>query len=630
MLLALLLPACVLPSFIEESCDPRVLEPGEVRARQVLCSDELIGGGEARYGDWILENAVSRFAFRGTYSALYTLDEPGGTLLDAVQVLADGSSTEDVLGELRVEGDRSEIVAENGEGEARLVLPGMTWTLRADDPTLRLNALGEAVIQPLAGVTRIGTSWVGDGFFGVDGPPTEGTLPVVTTTLQAVTPSAEAWLQEGYGSAVAIAGLTTAQVVRVDLDGTVTQIVPNDGVFDGFAPAGAQLVGVSPGCTFRGLTVSVCGSMRVRVRDEAGDDIASAFTSGDQRWVLPAGGGSIPAGLEPLDGTLSAGPAYGTLPLAYTPDIGLTAGETHLVTLPREMDLEGVMLADLARFVAPDPAFAWTSPNAAHDATGDGIGYVVMLANDEIPTASIDPLDTLGPREAVEGQTAVLAVAGVRSTSNAGGTVISWPWTANGKRPAHGAPPSGLSPLDLLAVARDNHDNRRTLVDPAWVSAALAEAPAWSWPEAPLGIWLETLDDLDAYLDLLDSYVAVTPVGPLTWVELPTFDRNVPGVEAGLFAGRTTAGNGPRIEVHGGVIVGEFTLYKLEISAARRMGIRTVTVQTPALSQTYELEPHGDERLGGGSVVVRVRTGTAWAVAIVEGEEGTWGVCGVF
>ena len=45
---------------LTESCDPRVLEAGEIRVRQVGCSDELEGSGEARVGDWLIENAQVR------------------------------------------------------------------------------------------------------------------------------------------------------------------------------------------------------------------------------------------------------------------------------------------------------------------------------------------------------------------------------------------------------------------------------------------------------------------------------------------------------------------------------------------------------------------------------------------
>ena len=59
---------CALPSFVKPSCDPRTLEANEVRARQILCTDELVDDGDNHVGDWLIENSHSRFVVRGSYS----------------------------------------------------------------------------------------------------------------------------------------------------------------------------------------------------------------------------------------------------------------------------------------------------------------------------------------------------------------------------------------------------------------------------------------------------------------------------------------------------------------------------------------------------------------------------------
>ena len=129
------------------------------------------------------------------------------------------------------------------------------------------------------------------------------------------------------------------------------------------------------------------------------------------------------------------------------------------------------------------------------------------------------------------------------------------------------------------------------------------------------------------YLALLDSYVPVAPLSARTWIELPTGDHNVPGVEAGIFAGETTAGSGPRIEVLGGLHVGDERAWEIVVDAARWMDVQTVTVITPDGSESYDLEPF-EPPLGGGSVRVRLPESLDWVVITAEGASGTWAVRG--
>ncbi len=627
---------------VAATCDPRVLDAGEVRARQLLCTDELIPGGEARVGDWVIENSVARFALRGTYSALYTLDDQGGTLIDAVSLSPeagadDGSASAasggdgvsvDALGEIRVEGDRSSIVAVNEGGTSSLVLPGMTWTLAADEGVLRLSGASAATIQPLPGGTRTGSTWQGasdgflGGFLGTDGSAEDGlSAAVIQAEITFVTADREAWTAAQYGSAEAVLETVDADTVAVELDGAVlTRLPVTDGVVSGWAPEGATLRGEREGCTYEGLVQTACGFMHVRVKDEAGNDLVSSFYTDSARWVLPAGGGVIPGGLEPFAGTIWAGPAYGYTALTFTP------GTDQAVTLRREMNTDGAVLADLRRAVAPDADAAWAAPEAAHDASGDGVGFVVVYADDEVPSASVLRADT--HERAADGAYPLIVTAGVRSPSADGGTVLSWPWSANSKRPAHGAPQHGWSALDLLTLMRNNSADRRTVVDAAWVQAALAEAPVYAWFDTPLAVWLDDADAMTVYFDLLEHYVPVVPVGPRTWIELPNGDRNIPGIEAGLYAGQATAGNGPRIEASSSASLVGDRLWRVQVDAARWMGVRALTVWTPEGSRTLALSPIGPG-LGGGYTTFHVPEDTAWVAVSVQGDDGIWAVRGL-
>lgn len=620
------LAACKLPSFTSPDCDPRVLEAGEVRARQVLCTDDLIPDGDGHVGDWLIENSRSRFVIRGTYSSLYMLDEQGGTLVDAVAVNADGTTSLDVLGELRVSGERSSVEAVNpvDGGVASLVLPGMTWSLSADEAVLRLSTegSGDSVVQPLPGVDRTATTWASDdGFLGVDGIVSEDGLLTTPVTPTLVAPERQAWTKAMFGSEAPVSTEVDADAVRVELDGVlVTRLPVTDGQVTGYAPEGAVLIGERDGCTYDGLVPLQCGSMNLRVRDDAGNDLASTFTADGGRWVLPPGGGKVPAGVGPLAGVLTAGPAFAPVDVEYVADPQPGASVTQ--TLRREMDVDGAVWADLSRVIAPDPDTAWASPEATHDATGEGIGYVVVIADDEVPSASTDPLDALD-----EGVPQVIAVAGVRSHSVDGGTVTSWPWSANSRKPAHGVAPHGLDALDLLSVARNNSSDRRTIVDSAWVAAALAKAPAYAWSDAPLAVSLASLDDLDTYLTLLENYVPVAPVGPRTWIELPTGDHNAPGVEAGIYEGQTTAGNGPRIEIRGGLQIHEERIWDVVVHAARWMDVQTITLWTSEGDEVLDLVPF-EQPFGGGTVRVKTAASLPWVVVTVQGADGIWAVRG--
>jgi hypothetical protein len=46
---------------------------GEVRARRIGCSDEILPDGEARQGDWLLENSQIRLAIRDATVSLTQL-----------------------------------------------------------------------------------------------------------------------------------------------------------------------------------------------------------------------------------------------------------------------------------------------------------------------------------------------------------------------------------------------------------------------------------------------------------------------------------------------------------------------------------------------------------------------------
>lgn len=589
-MIGLLLLACVAPSAVEGDevvCDPRALDPGEVRARQVPCGDELIGGGEGRTGDWLLENAHARYVIRGTYAALSRLGQHGGTVIDAV-----GPDGVDLLLEYLPDADRSSITADNGDGWAALVLPGVTYRLGADDDALSIEGPTTGELQGLPGVRRTGASLSDDtAFFGADGYGLSTGSVVALEDVSRLAVSREGLWSDGAD----VAEPVDADAVIALSDGAPLARLPVvDGVASGRVPAGVTLGAEREGCVYEGLELRGCAYLRVRVADDTGADLVATVTDGVRSWPLPSGGGVVPAGPQPRDLWLWAGPAYS---VAAIPWMGVDDART--VTLTREWEPGSAGLAAMAVEVAPDADSEVSPEEAATQLAAEGVGFAVMLADEEVPSVSADVHD------------AVRVVA----ASRAAGSVWSWSWSANGRKPGHGAVPSdGLSPLDVLAAAEGGSSNARlTVVIPSWAAYAEAEADPADWDPRPDALWIDSLEALPTYLRLLDAWVDVAPVGTRTWIGLEG-DDNVPAWEAGIVAGRTSAGNGPRVTLgslgrgRGGQLV------SVVLEGPRWMYLRTVTLWTSAGADVHPVD-------GPGSWKWTVPAGTPWVVATAEGDQ---------
>ena len=77
-MIALLLACSAEITVDPAACDAEALAAGQVRARRIPCSDELIDGGEGRRSDYLIENAVARFVIRQGSDALTRLGLAGG------------------------------------------------------------------------------------------------------------------------------------------------------------------------------------------------------------------------------------------------------------------------------------------------------------------------------------------------------------------------------------------------------------------------------------------------------------------------------------------------------------------------------------------------------------------------
>lgn len=594
----LLIIACTRPTFDNEaSCQPDPPVAGAVRAKAIACSDEGLEGSAGGVGDWLIQSATATFVVRGTYAALTTLDEPGGTVVDASL-----RGVPDLLTEYRPDGDRSEIEAVNGDGWAELRLPGFTYRLEAGVDALEISS-GSGWLVPGTFLQRVGgvVRWRRGGMIGLDGAIDEesavvgGATGLTGVTRLALTP--EALWPEGDD----VAGEVDADDVLVTRDGVWVDRLPVvNGAYAGRVPAGAALTPEREGCTYDGMALVSCVNLSVRVADRDGKDLTAAVGDAAAHWVVPAGGGNVPVGALTAGRWVWAGPGYSAVEIAAGLD-AMTAQLTRVVP-------DNVALVDLAREIAPDPDARWWSNEAIHDATGENIDMVVVFADDDVASLLVDEHDD------------VLAELG----SRVGGDVEGWHFSGSSAKPAHGAVKHGFGAVDRLTLMRGGiSTDRYTLVTAPWVAAARAESAPRDWPTVPDFLWLASLSELPVLTALLDDWIDVVPVGPRTWVDFRGA-KNIQAIERGLLEGDVSAGNGPRVRLER---VGEGYL-RVTVDAPAWMGIDDVSVVTSAGQRAVHLSR--------GSAFVRVPSGTPWVVATVTGaraqpwaSEAAWGVSGV-
>lgn len=544
-------------------CDPRDLAEGEVRARQIPCTDECLEDGSAWLGDWIVENAHVRYGIRGAYGPLTRLEGTGGTVVDAAPPNADDALTEatPLLGGLWF--DEAEISAYNESDRAGLIVTGtlgdgsaasLTYSLEADGLALTMEGADGLLLVPNAGSPR----WSQGVLAGADGlDPGEALWVAVDGEGEPEVEDSGGWIRwsgvdslvVGEADAVARVLWPNGQEVSGAAEGTwvealdqggevLTSLVVADGHYAGWVPEQTVALrssaeGYEPGAEGAlgaDLSLGARGVLRVRVTDERGVDLPATLWWDGEPWPLPEGGGDVPTGPGTGDALLSAGPAYeaqswtgllvdGIVPL----DAVLSRAATPAV------------LASLGRRAWPDPTERHRAEDLLFAEAASGVGFAVLTADQEVAPTGFDRHTANNLR----------ASGGVRIPDASLGEPVAWPWATNFHQPAHGAPDAAdLDATDLIA-AMAGVGARLTVVGPAWFEAA---GPPLGWQPAPNAIRLGGLDDLPLYTSLLDAWAPLAAAGPWTWVEglLPQPYSSV-DVGSALIAGRTVATNGPRI-----------------------------------------------------------------------------------
>ena len=658
--------------------------------RPLTCNEDRLPDGEGRGGDWILENDRARFVVRGAYAALHPLGEPGGTLVDAVRTGVDDEGRAapagpDLLGELVPDFDRGGFVAGEVEGGVAVTMNGGRWFLAPDTDLLVLEGAAAATWFPVATRARVGTTVSVEGsFFGIDGvvadreetegltqrhrgtertkagagPEVGGSGSVQGGLLPQLLgrrgspppqrlPRVALAAPDAAGFRVAlspeslwpdgelVSGQVDADTVIASVDGVdACEAGVTEGAFEAWFPAGAALRGVREGCVYEGLAQVACGTVNVQVEDGQGTALAAQVVDAatGATWNLARGATAAPVGPDARALDVWAGPAYEAARIVFDG----SADARKAVTLRPAFAPDGWVLADLAAEGWPD-ADALLAPAALRDArAAEGVDAVILLADDDVPVATgRGEGDARGP---------TLAQVG----SRAAGWVWSWPWTATTRRSGHGAVPwfdaagAVVSPLDQLAASEGGQTEARlTVVTPAWVAAARAEADPSVWWPRPDALWLDTLDDLPTLLDLLDDYVDVAVVGTRTWVRV-VGARNEVGVDAGIVRGETTAGTGlrivtqvnapPEIAREGALAVGAVLTARVDAADWAEVDMLRVIAGAGGTRARWE----ASRRVRAGEALkVRLPAGATWAVVVAEGRrarpwsgvgEGAWGV----
>ncbi len=592
-----------------EDCDPRELLTGEVRAKRVACEEELLPGGEGREGDWLLENAVARFVVRDSYASLTQIGEPGGTLVDAA---VPGGT--DLLMELLPVGERDPIEIVEGSGYAELRAGDVVYHLDADIPYLHLGTPepveGRLVPRPGAGRAGLALRYEG-AFLALDAdtvadddgrdPGAPGQLTV--TGLRGVTLDPSSLWTEPLE--VDTPGLES---MAIRVGGRLVDRVPVlEGVASSTVPDGASLDGEAPGCDIDGLQIVTCAGLRLQARDELGAPLPVTVLFRGAEFPLPEGGGLAPLGIASGEVYAWAGPGHGAWRGWYDGrdtevNIALARAMPAAVEWPAPGALfptGGLVLAHLAAESAPDADHGRYSRDHYHALYAQGFGAAVAIADGELPVHSRDAHDRIE----------------VQLGSRAGGDTWAWPYSSSTKRSGHGASDVlGFGALDRMALVRGGSStDRYTIVTPSWVAEALGEAEPWAWSPRPDAVWLDGVNDIDVYTQLLDLWLDIAPVGPATWIRFLGAPSDV-AYEAGLRNRQHAAGNGPYIALAedqsegGDPVPGRI---RIDVAAPAWMGLTTVSLVTSEGTVRHAVPESG--------YLVFPAPSASWAYARVDG-----------
>ncbi len=641
VLSAALGPACGPPYSpgVEPECDPRTLAVGEARVRQIPCSDEQILSGEARVGDWLLESDVLRVGIRGPGSSLSELGIAGGT---AVDISALGAEEE--LGELIPEFQlpdgshswfqRATLTPVEEDGWVGIQLDGelpngdpasFAWWITPSWPFLVGVGTETYRMVPMEGQGPIGDHFMvkdelNDGVSLLLIP--DGTLREDFGGDLRFTGVSSWYLGSGLGLDTLAEGAWTMEV-DVESDGEWVWVVDeNDrivralpvinGAAQGLAPASGRTVFATrsghqpsprlepwPGIL---LEVGNQGILTVESRDASGRPIPVRLQWEGGGWYLPAGGGPMNLGERELSGWVHAGPAYEARPFG---PIQVSGEQRLAVVLDPVAGQRPSALADFSVRAWPDPQTRRSVAGALQEAAAEGANFAIPSAQDRVSSLAIDDFTDAW----------LHAEIGLHSL----GEVLSWPWSANSRRPAWGAIDGTSLEADDLLAATTSQGARFSLVNTTWLSEA---GPPTSWEPLPDALQISDLSEAPSYFALLDQRVPLALVGPKAWLLDVEPQRATPLLLERAFLDRTTvATNGPWLSLRKGSSgPGDSSegagLLELLLACPEWMPVDRVELYGPGgvLLQSWSLSP-GNPRLN----VTFPAPDQEWVVAVAHG-----------
>ncbi len=554
------------------------MDAGDLVVRELACGAEIPLSGDGRSGaDVLLANSRFHAVIRSPEQAMTLLRAGGGTLLDASPWEADDPLIEivpivgggwldvdtfDVTDDgIRVGGtvvDLPDRPAEDA-GERREI----TWRIAPDDPWLYVDGADGLWVhpRPSAGVYDGATLQTSTSLQAGAGDVEDlgGALRI---------DGADRWLVGGpadwaeLGPTQALAGTLLADGIPTDgsvrlLAAGVTvgrHYVDELGAFDLQIPATVDAVigevggfvdtaPVTPGDALV-LDAEPAGILRILPVWDGIDPrelpVSFASNGASRRLLVGPDGRDIAVGPGAWDVTFGDVPSLA----AATARVDVVAGDVVDVPLrPTRAWEPGERV--LAAFGAlGEGSWRWRASDAfaLSTAAADGFGFVVVAPPDGVGLVSdADDALRLGWRD------------GTLAVHPDGWSILAWPWTANDKFAAFGAPDlAGMDPATALSVATGPSSGRFTAVDLAWMDVA---GPAFDHRFPPAFVRLEDPGPAGpaawaAWWAWLDAGRSVAPLGPATWVAVADAGLYGAGeVESGMLNGRVSAGSGPVVSV---------------------------------------------------------------------------------
>ena len=500
----------ILPSI----CDPLKLSQGEVRARYLGCSEELLPKGHARRGDLVLENSQTRWIFRLPPVSLTEGFGGGIHLIDAAPVghndgilellpMNDGSAISSEYFELTQTAENIELLVE-GADQAGL-WHTIRYNLRADSNHLEVFGAEEWKLTPLHG-------W--ENRFVYHNPKEDWVFALQNTDQQDRI-HLSFW-EEIYRDLDPASSWAEGESDGDWVANNNARLPVTNGTYQGYLPQGmlsAEKQGCVPGdpAPENPMTGS-CGSLRIRAQDVQNNSLALEVITPENKIFIPKSGAKIPLdpSVERFD--IWAGYAHERQTIERS-----AADQENNLLLYRAIPNHYLLLFE-------DNAFPQSSLSLPKNHLN--ADRIIQSAQNQIPLHT--SAEQLNPDL-------------VAASWNDG--ILSWPWSPKLNKPALGAAPAGLSAEELLIFSLKS--NRSAAISPQWLS--IAPDPVL-WSKQPDYLWLEDHSDLHIFMDLLTLGIAPIPISKVNWLHVDS-DASWTAARQKASSGGVAAGNGPWVEL---------------------------------------------------------------------------------